>query len=67
MIEIGTVISTEDGPNSNNFSFVISSSEPVRKHQYVQIQTKEGILIARIAEIIKSNKYYSQAETVKEY
>ncbi len=67
MPEIGTVISTEDGPSSSGFSFVISSKELVRKHQYVQIETKEGILIARIAEIIKANKYYSQAETVKEY
>jgi len=67
MPEIGTVISTPEGPSSSNFSFVLNSSEPVRKGQYIQTQMKEGILIARVAEIYKSNKYYSQAETVKEY
>lgn len=67
MPEIGTVISTPEGPNSGSFSFVLNTNEPVRKGQYIQTQMKEGILIARIAEIFKSNKYYSQAETVKEY
>lgn len=67
MPEIGTVISTPEGPSSSSFSFVLNTKEPVRKGQYIQIETNEGILIARIAEILKSNKYYSQAETVKEY
>lgn len=67
MAELGTIISTPEGPSSSFFSFVVSSNSPVRKHQYVQIETKDGVLIARIAEIFKSNKYYSQAETVKEY
>ena len=67
MPEIGTVISTPEGPSSSNFSFVLNTKEPVRKGQYIQIETNEGILIARVGEIFKSNKYYSQAETVKEY
>lgn len=67
MPEIGTVISTPEGPSSSSFSFVLNTKEPVRKGQYIQIETNEGTLIARIAEILKSNKYYSQAETVKEY
>jgi len=67
MPEIGTVISTPEGPSSSSFSFVLNSSESIKKGQYIQTQMKEGIMIARIAEIIKSNKYYEQAETVKEY
>lgn len=67
MIEIGTVISTPEGPSTSSFSFVVNTKNPIRKGQYIQIETDEGILISRVAEITKTNKYYSQAETVKEY
>lgn len=70
MQEIGTVISTMEGPSSNEFSFVInqdSSKIPIRKSQFVQLQTEEGLLIARVSEIFKTNRYYERAESVREY
>jgi len=69
MQEIGTVISTLEGPSSNQFSFVIREVKgiPVRKGQFVQLQTEEGLLIARVSEIIKTNRYFMRAESVKEY
>jgi hypothetical protein len=65
---IGTVISTPEGPSSTTFSFVVKENEiPVRKGQLVQLQTEEGLLIARVEEVIKTNRYFIEAETVSEY
>jgi len=69
MQEIGTVISTLEGPSSNKFSFVIKETEgiPVRKGQFVQLDTEEGVMIARVSEIIKTNRYFMRAESVREF
>src|SRR3990170_7759728 len=69
MQEIGTVISTVEGPSSCEFSFVIKEGEgiPVRKGQFVQMETEEGILFGRVSEVIKTNRYFMRAESVREY
>jgi hypothetical protein len=70
MKEIGTVISTFEGPSTFQFNFVIkedSSEIPVHKGQFIQLQTEEGILVGRVDEIIKTNRYFMQAESVREY
>lgn len=70
MSEIGTVIATLEGPNSSEFSFVIKEEKgkmPVRKGQFVQLNTEEGLLIARVSEIFKTNRYFMRAESVREY
>jgi len=69
MQEIGTVISTLEGPSSNEFCFVIKDVKgiPIRKGQFIQLQTEEGLLIARVSEIIKTNRYFMRAESVSEY
>lgn len=69
MQDIGTVISTLEGPNSNEFCFVIKDVKgiPIRKGQFIQLQTEEGLLVARVSEIIKTNRYFMRAESVSEY
>lgn len=70
MPEIGTVISTFEGPNSNEFSFVIKDDLekiPIRKGQFVQLETQDGLLIARVSEITKTNRYFMRPESVREY
>jgi hypothetical protein len=67
---IGTVISTFEGPSTYQFNFVIkedSGQIPVHKGQFIQLQTEEGILVGRVDEIIKTNRYFMQAESVREY
>src|SRR5438876_9557948 len=68
---IGTVISTFEGtPSSREFSFVIKEDMakiPIRKGQFVQIETDEGFLIARVSEIMKTNRYFMRAESVREF
>lgn len=69
MQEIGTVISTVEGPNTSKFLFVINEDQgiPIRKGQFVQLQTEEGLLIARVSEVTKTNRYFMRAESVREY
>jgi len=67
---IGTVISTFEGPSTYRFSFVIkedSGKIPVHKNQFIQLKTEEGILVGRVDEVIKTNRYFMQAESVREY
>lgn len=69
MEEIGTVISTAQSPNSSEFSFLINKQDkiPIQKGEYVQVTTEQGLLIARVAEIFRMNRYFTRAESVMEY
>ncbi|MGC8812491.1 MAG: ATP-binding protein [Candidatus Aenigmatarchaeota archaeon] len=68
MQEIGTVISSPEA-SSTRFSFVLNQEKEisVRKGQFVQLETEEGLLIARVSEIFKTNRYFTRAESVREY
>jgi uncharacterized protein len=62
---IGTVITTPDGPSVGGFSFVINSK--VARGQFVAIKTQEGLLLASISNIFKTNKYFENAGMVQEF
>jgi len=62
--QVGTIISTEDTPSSEEFAFVLD--QPVKKEQFVEFDTDEGRAIARIASIRKTNLFFSHAESVSE-
>ncbi|MEM4634196.1 MAG: DUF87 domain-containing protein, partial [Candidatus Anstonellaceae archaeon] len=64
--EIGTVISTPDGPTTAAFSFVISSPS-VRKGQFVKVKGEYGTVLGSITEITRANRYFERAESVAEY
>ncbi|MCK5290181.1 MAG: DUF87 domain-containing protein, partial [Candidatus Aenigmarchaeota archaeon] len=66
-MKLGTVISTMDGPSTTSFEFVITEKEKVLKGQFVSVETKEGTIISRIDEIIKTNRYFEAPDTVGEY
>ena len=67
-MNIGTVISTPDGPSVSGFSFVINDDGPlVKQGQFVTLKTPEGTMVARVADIFKSNRYFQRAESVREY
>ncbi len=68
--QIGTVISTPEGPSASQFSFVIDEGSrdiPVRQNQFVMLGSEEGNLIARVSNIYKTNRYFDRAESVREY
>ncbi|MFH1448336.1 MAG: ATP-binding protein [Candidatus Micrarchaeota archaeon] len=64
--ELGTVISTFEGPSTNEFSFVISNPV-VRKGQFIQSENEDGLLIGIVSDILRSNRYFERAESVAEY
>ncbi len=65
---VGTVICTDRSPTTSEFTFVVTSPEviPVRKGQFVQLETEEGLLLAIVQEVMKTNRFYYHAEAVKE-
>ncbi|MDE1798620.1 MAG: ATP-binding protein, partial [Candidatus Micrarchaeota archaeon] len=63
---IGTVISTEETPNTGEFHFVIQG-DGARKGQFVQVQTPSGPVLGSITEISRANRYFERAESVAEY
>jgi uncharacterized protein len=62
---LGTVITTPDGPSVGGFSFVINSK--VSRGQFVAVKTEEGLLIASVSNVFKTNKYFENAGMVQEY
>ncbi|MEA1905074.1 MAG: ATP-binding protein [Candidatus Hadarchaeota archaeon] len=68
--EIGTVICSPDGPSPTEFSFVVTTNDreiPVRKGQFVELETKEGKVVATVMDVIKTNRYFMRPESVGEY
>lgn len=69
-MELGTVIATGEGPSPTEFSFVVTMNGraiPVRRGQFVELKTEEGKVIAFVTNVIKTNRYFMRAESVKEY
>ncbi|MFW9934448.1 MAG: ATP-binding protein [Candidatus Thorarchaeota archaeon] len=72
---LGTVVCTEDGPSTEKISFVIGKRDeisevaqiPVHVGQYVAIETEEGLVIAHVEEVVKTNRYFSQVDAVHEF
>ncbi len=67
MQSLGTVISTELSPTTMEFAFVLDTNSPVRKGQFVQTTSEEGIVFGFVAEIARANRYFERAESVAEY
>ena len=72
--ELGTVVSTMEGPTTLSFSFVISSNS-VRKGQFVKVKSDiagspaaaDSFVVGSITEITRANRYFERAESVAEY
>jgi hypothetical protein len=69
MREIGSVIATGDSPSAGEFTIVVTADGaiPVRRGQFVELETEEGKVIAFVTNVIKTNRYFMRAESVKEY
>lgn len=68
MEPIGTIITSEQSPSTTEFVFVFDPKErKVKKGQYVQTQTEQGLTFGYIDEIYRSNRYFEHAESVAEY
>ncbi|MCD6247521.1 MAG: ATP-binding protein [Candidatus Diapherotrites archaeon] len=63
---IGTVISTVSSPSPSNVDFVVTKGV-VHRGQFVEIEHAEGTMLALITNVIKTNKYFERADSIKEF
>jgi len=67
---LGTVVSTDSGPNVMEFSFVLEGGPReiiARRGEFISIVTDAGTVIARVQDLVRTNRYYQHAEAVREY
>ncbi len=64
--EIGTIISTMDSPSPSRMNFVVSQGI-VHRGQFVEADYSEGTLISLVTNVVKTNKYFERADSVKEF
>jgi DNA helicase HerA-like ATPase len=64
--EIGTVVSTMDGPSPSTMSFVVTNGM-AHRGQFVELDYAEGTMVALVTDVIKTNRYFERAESVKEF
>lgn len=67
MKPLGTVVSTEESPTTQEFSFVLEEGAPVKKNQFIQTTSEEGTVFGLVREITRANRYFERAESVAEY
>ncbi len=63
---VGTVISTPNSPSPANVDFVVTKGI-VHRGQFVEIKHAEGTMLALITNVIKTNKYFERADSIKEF
>jgi DNA helicase HerA-like ATPase len=67
---LGTVVSTDSGPNVMEFSFVLEGGPReiiARRGEFISVVTDAGTVIARVQDLVRTNRYYQHAEAVREY
>ena len=64
--EIGTVISKPESPSPSSVEFVVTQGV-VHRGQFVEMDYSEGTLIALVNDVIKTNRYFERADSVKEF
>ncbi len=67
---LGTVVCTNDGPNVMEFSFVLeggTNETTVRRGEFVVVETEFGTVVARVQDLVRTNRYFQHAEAVREY
>ncbi len=66
-MRLGTVIADEHIPNTSEFAFVFDKGAKVRKGQYVQAESEDGLVFGYVADVYRGNRYFERAESVSEY
>lgn len=64
--EVGTVVSTLDGPSPSALDFVVNEGI-VHRGQFVEMDYEQGTMVALVTDVIKTNRYFELAESVKEF
>jgi len=64
--EIGTVISSPEGPSPSSLDFVVHSGV-LHKGMFVELDYSEGTMVCLVTDVMKSNRYFERFESVKEF
>ncbi len=64
--EIGTIVSSMNGPSPIELDFVVNSGN-VHRGQFVEMDYSEGTMVCMVSNVIKTNRYFERAEAVKEF
>ena len=64
--EIGTVISSPEGPSPSALDFVVHAGV-LHRGQFVELDYPQGTMVCLVTEVMKSNKYFERFESVKEF
>src|SRR3989344_6908078 len=64
--EIGTVISSLNGPSPSEIEFVVTKGA-VHRGQFVELDYSEGTMVCLVNDVIKTNRYFERADSVKEF
>jgi len=65
--EVGTVVSTIEGPSPSSVDFVVNAEGAVHRGQFVELDYSEGTMVCMINDLQKTNRYFERAESVKEF
>ena len=65
--EVGTVVSTMEGPSPSSVDFVVSAENKVHRGQFIELDYSEGTMVCMINDLQKTNRYFERAESVKEF
>ena len=63
---VGTVISTMTSPSPSEMNFVATKGN-VHRGQFVEADYSEGTIVALITNVVKTNRYFERADSVKEF
>ena len=55
-----------EGPSPSNLDFVVTSGI-IHRGQFVEMDYSEGTMIAMVNDVVKTNRYFERAESVKEF
>jgi len=64
---VGTVIALDGSPSTYKFAFVVEPGSKVRKGEYIEAESEQGIVFGYVNEITRANRYFERAESVAEY
>jgi len=64
--EIGTVVSSMEGPSPSSLDFVVYSGS-IHRGQFVELDYSEGTMVCLVGDVLKTNRYFERFESVKEF
>ena len=66
MEQLGTVVSTLEGPSPSHIDFVAEGEGKVHKGMFVEFEYSEGTMISLVTDVVKTNRYFERPDSVKE-